>query len=163
MTTSAAPAPVTVPTLAELSTAQLSERMGKLAERHDVLKASVSEYETVKTDLNATVAEFQKRLGTTVHGTSAKKDAPRRAKKEGDSKFPSLKEIVLTILQKNPDGLDLNGIRIEVDAMIKRGEYSSNAKSLSAVISQAVNGLKQEELIKRDEESRKYSHAGKAA
>lgn len=165
-TATAAAATTAAPTLADLTTAQLSERMGKLAERHDTLKASVSEYETVKTDLNATVVEFQKRLGHIISVPAKAKgsSAPRapRAKKEGDSKYPSLKGIVQTVLSKNSDGLELKGIVSEVQGMINRKEYSSTAKSLSAVVSQAVNALKQEKVINRDDESKKYSLASAA-
>lgn len=154
-TTVTAPAPVS---LADLTTAQLSERMGKLAERHDALKASVAEFDTVKTDFSATVTEMQKRVGTTHAATKPKgeKRAPRQ-KKEGDSKFPSLKEVVQTVLGKHPDGLELKGIVSEVQGMINRKEYSSSAKSLSAVVSQAVNSLKQEQLINHDRDSKKYT------
>lgn len=156
-------APVAAPaasTLSDMTTAQLSERMSRLAERHDTLKASVSEYETVKTDLTSTMSEFQKRIGTAApvkKTSSSAPRAPRAPRQNGDQKYPSLKEVVLTVLGKNSNGLDLNGIRVEVQAMIDRKEYSSNAKSLSAVISQAVNALKQEELINHDKESKKYS------
>lgn len=165
----AAPA---VPTLADMTTAQLSERMSKLAERHDVLKASVSEYETVKADLKSVSEEFQNRLGLTpaapasapvakpkskAKSKPSTSKAPKAPKADGDKKFPSLKEVVLTVLGKNADGLDLNGIRVEVEAMIKRGEYHSNAQSLSAVISQAINALKQEGAISRDSDTKKYT------
>lgn len=169
-TAPAASDPVTsapaAPTLADLSTAQLSERMTKLAERHDALKASVTEYETVKTDLAATLGELQKRVGGFIAAPAKAKSstprAPRAAKKEGDPKYPSLKEVVQTVLSKNANGLDLGGIRAEVQAMIDRKEYASNAKSLSAVISQAVNSLKQEKVINHDRESKKYSIASAA-
>lgn len=178
MTTATAPvaAPASAPaapTLADMTTAQLSERMGKLAVRHDELKASVSEYETVKTDLRTVSDEFQKRLGLTpaapTPAPAAKPKAkakakasggtstPKAPKADGDKKYPSLKEVVLTVLGKNTDGLDLNGIRLEVEAMIKRGEYHSGAKSLSAVISQAINALKQEGAISRDSDTKKYT------
>lgn len=171
-TAPAASAPVTstpapaAPALSDLTTAQLSERMTKLAERHDALKASVTEYESVKTDLAATLGELQKRVGGAV-ASPVKKSATRapRARKEGtaDGKvYPSLKEVVQTVLSKNPNGLDLGGIRHEVQAMIDRKEYASNAKSLSAVISQAVNSLKQEKVINHDRESKKYSIASAA-
>jgi len=75
-------------------------------------------------------------------------DAPKRV---------SLKSIVQSILAKNPDGLDLGGIVAEVHGMTERKEYVSNAKSLSAVVSQAVTALKQENVIVHDRESKKYS------
>jgi len=163
----AAPVAAPAPTLADLTTAQLSEKLTKTAERHDVLKASVTEYETVKADLNAVLGELQKRLGTVVQTAPAKKSgsgAPRapRQKKEGDGKYPSLKEVVQTVLSKNPDGLDLGGIRTEVQAMIDRKEYTSHAKSLSAVISQAINALREEKAINRDDKTKKYSIAAAA-
>jgi hypothetical protein len=169
MTTVTVPAVVATPTpapaLSDLNTVQLSERMRKLAERHDVLKASVSEFELVRTDLSATLGEFQRRLGAVVQTAPVKKESTRspRTKKDGETGFPSLKEVVLGILQKHPDGLDLNGIRVEVDAMVKRNEYASNAKSLSAVVSQAVNNLKQENLINHDRENKKYTRTVVAA
>lgn len=75
-------------------------------------------------------------------------DAPKRV---------SLKSIVQTILAKSPDGLDLGGIVTEVHGMTERKEYVSNAKSLSAVVAQAVTALKQENVIVHDRESKKYS------
>lgn len=157
-----APAPA-APSISDMTTAQLSERMSKLAERHDALKTSVSEFETVKNDLKAVSEEFQKRLGLPAapEAPAEKKSkatrAPRQKKAEGDKKYPSLKEVVLTVLNKNPDGLELKGIVHEVQEMIKRKEYDSGAKSLSAVVSQAVNALKQENLINHDRESKKYT------
>lgn len=159
----AAPAADAVVAISDMTTAQLSERMGKLAERHDALKASVSEYETVKTELSVTLSEIQKRLGTATAAPAKAKSsgaprAPRAPKPpQGDQKYSSLKEVVLAVLEKNPDGLDLNGIRLEVQGMIDRKEYHSGAKSLSAVISQAVNALKQEEKINHDRDSKKYT------
>ncbi len=172
MTTAPASVPATdaAVTLADMTTAQLSERMGKLAVRYDELKASVSEYETVKTDLRVVSEEFQKRIGLTPAAPApapakpkakakvAKASAPKAPKTDGGKK-QSLKDVVLTVLGKNPDGLDLNGIRLEVEAMIKRGEYHSNAQSLSAVISQAINALKQEGAISRDSDTKKYTKA----
>lgn len=69
----------------------------------------------------------------------------------------SLKKIVKDILAKNSNGLDLGGIVAEVHGMVERKEYVSNAKSLSAVVSQAVTALKQEDAIVHDRESKKYS------
>ncbi len=174
MTTTTAPAPVSAPATAndgtvtvkleDLSTAQLSERMTKLAERHDTLKASVAEFESVRIDFAATLSELQKRMGAVVpSGTKKEGTRQPRAKKDGDGKFPSLKEIVLSVLGKNPNGLELKGIVAEVQGMIDRKEYASTAKSLSAVVSQAVNALKQENLINHDRDSKKYSRAQSAA
>lgn len=172
-TTTAAPAPAPMVAndgapatvkLEDLSTAQLSERMSKLADRHDTLKASVTEFETVKADLASTLSEFQKRMGTFVQPAPAKSASRQpRPKKEGEGKFPSLKEIVLGVLNKNPEGLELKGIVGEVQGMINRKEYASTAKSLSAVVSQAVNALKQEDLITHDRDSKKYVKAQSAA
>lgn len=81
-------------------------------------------------------------------GTVLETDAPKRV---------SLKSIVQTILAKSPDGLDLGGIVTEVHGMTERKEYVSNAKSLSAVVAQAVTALKQENVIVHDRESKKYS------
>lgn len=165
---SAPAAPAAQPTLDSLTTAQLSDRMTKLAERHDVLKASVAEFAAVNADLKATSNEFQKRFGITtvaipasakVKASKPKSSTPKAPNAPKSDKFPSLKEVVLTVLEKNTEGLDLNGIRVEVDAMIKRGEYASNAKSLSAVISQAINALKQEGAISRNDETKKYTKA----
>lgn len=156
------------PTLADMTTAQLSERMTKLAERHDVLKASVAEFSTVNADLKTTSDEFQKRFGIATPAAPISKpkgsSAPRapRTKKDGDSKYPSLKEVVQTVLSKNADGLELRGIVAEVQGMITRKEYASGAKSLSAVVSQAVNALKQESLIKHDRDTKKYSNVAAA-
>jgi hypothetical protein len=160
MTTSTIAPVVAATTLADLTTQQVSERMSALASKHDSLKAAVAEYDSVKVELNATLTEFQKRLGVTMPATSkvAKEGAPRapRAKKEGEGKYPSLKEIVVGIVNKNTEGLELKGIVSKVQAMIDAKEYDSNAKSLSAVVSQAVNALKQENLITHDRESKKY-------
>jgi hypothetical protein len=170
-TTATVAAPVaatpTAPTLQDLTTQQVSERMSALAAKHDSLKAAVTEYETVKVELNATLTEFQKRLGVTmpVAAKAAKEGTPRapRAKKEGEGKYPSLKEVVVGILNKNAAGLELKGIVAQVQAMIDAKEYDSNARSLSAVVSQAVNALKQENLISHDRESKKYSPKTAAA
>jgi hypothetical protein len=89
-----------------------------------------------------------------VDGTQPAADAPKRV---------SLKGIVQSILAKNPNGLDLGDIVTEVDGMVKRNEYSSNAKSLSAVVAQAVTALKQENVIVHDRESKKYSLPSVAA
>lgn len=86
--------------------------------------------------------------GTTPPEGAVAVDAPKRV---------SLKSIVQSILAKNPDGLDLGGIVAEVHGMTERKEYVSNAKSLSAVVSQAVTALKQENVIVHDRESKKYS------
>jgi hypothetical protein len=160
-TTAPVVAAVATTTLADMTTQQVSERMSALASKHDSLKAAVAEYDSVKVELNATLTEFQKRLGVTMPATAkaAKEGAPRapRAKKEGEGKYPSLKEVVVGILNKNTEGLELKGIVAKVQAMIDAKEYDSNAKSLSAVVSQAVNALKQENLISHDRESKKYS------
>lgn len=169
MTTATVPAPVVVAPvpvvmLVDLPTAQLSELLNKLAERHDVLKESVTEFNSVKTELAATLTEFQKRLGNSVQAPSPKqKDGEKRPRAKKDSNAKSLKELVLLVLEKNPAGLELKGIVAEVQGMINRNEYTSNAKSLSAVVSQAVNALKQEEFIKHDRDTKIYFHAGKAA
>jgi hypothetical protein len=163
-----ATAPVAAePTVVDMTTAQLSDRMSKLSERYDALKASVSEFETVKTDLAGTLAEIQKRIGAVAPAAApaakpkakakSKSSTPRQPKADGDKKYPSLKEVVLTVLGKNPDGLELKGIVHEVQEMIKRNEYASGAKSLSAVVSQAVNALKAENLINHDRDSKKYT------
>lgn len=161
--TAVAPNP-TVVVLADLSMEDLSGRMGSLAVRHDALKSSVTEFETVKTDLSATMAEIQKRLGGAVAAPAkAKGTRAPRAKKEGDGKFPSLKEVVQIVLRKSPDGLELKAIVVEVQGMIDRGEYASGAKSLSAVVSQAVNALKGENLINHNRDKKTYTAAASAA
>lgn len=158
----AAATPAAAPTLQELSTQQVSERLSTLSERYDSLKSAVTEYDSVKVELAATLTEFQKRLGVVSSATPTKTKegtTPRapRAKKDGQGNYPSLKEVVVGILNKNADGLELKGIVAQVQAMIDAKEYDSNAKSLSAVVSQAVNALKQENLINHDRESKKYS------
>jgi hypothetical protein len=157
--TASTPAVAPEVNLADMTAAQLSERMSKLAERHDTLKASVSEFESVSKDLQAAVGEFNKRFGILPPTVKKGNGAPRapRQRKDGDKAYPSLKEVVLGVLGANPDGLELKGIVGKVQEMIDRKEYASNAKSLSAVVAQAVNALKQEKLIEHDRESKRYS------
>lgn len=149
------------PSLQSMTTQQVSERLSTLSAKHDSLKSAVAEYETVKVELSETLTEFQKRIGVSMPTATAKpkESAPRapRAKKEGEGNYPSLKEVVKGIVNKNTDGLDLKGIVAKVREMIEAKEYDSNAKSLSAVVSQAVNALKQENQISHDRESKKYS------
>jgi hypothetical protein len=102
------------------------------------------------------VAAAQEQGATAAAPKTKAKRAPRVAK-EGEVKLPSLKEVVQKILVNGP--LEIAGIRKEVEAMIARGEYASNATSLSAVVSQAVNALKGEELVIHDRESKQYSLA----
>jgi hypothetical protein len=129
-------------------------------------------FESLNTDpdsvKNAAKADLLRRLDG--KAVAPKKDvsdgeSKRGRKKDvGDGKtYPSLKEVVRGVLARNPDGLELNGIVTEVKGMISRGEYASNAQSISAVVSQAVNSLKQEQLINHDKESKKYSLATAAA
>ena len=92
-----------------------------------------------------------------VTAAKPKRTGGGRKKQDGESKYPSLKEIVQTILAKHPDGLELKAIAGEVNEMIKRGEYASNAKSIPAVVAQAVTALKQENLLNHDKENKKYS------
>jgi hypothetical protein len=125
-----------------------------------------AEFDALEVTRNSLKTEIVKRLGgevPVVAEPKVKKPKVGRKKKEGDKSFPSLKEVVQTILGKNPEGLDLKAIANEVDAMIKRGEYASNAKSLPAVVAQALNALKQEDLLNHDKESKKYSLVTKAA
>ncbi len=138
--------------------------MSNLGKRFDELKAAVTEFDGVKTDLNATVQEFQKRT-VGVQRAPKPKSGEKRSRKKGANgeKFPSLKEAVLQVLEKNPDGLALGGIVTEIQGMIDRKEYASGAKSLSAVVSQAVNALKVEELINHDKDSKKYTKKQAAA
>src|SRR5262249_35851223 len=81
-------------TLADMTSGWSGEHMGRLADRHETLKKSVTEYEKVKSDLQSTVAEFNKRLGVAVSAPAkAKSSTPRapRQKKDGDKSYPSLK------------------------------------------------------------------------
>ncbi len=63
------------------------------------------------------------------------------------SRQPPLKEVVQNILGQNPEGMELRDIVREVTRMKEAGEYNTNAKSITAVVSQAINQLKQDNLI----------------
>jgi hypothetical protein len=68
-----------------------------------------------------------------------------------------LRVVVQNILAKNPEGLELKNIVAEVHDMIQRGEYSSHAKNLTAVVYQAVNSLREEKLVHQNKESKRYT------
>jgi hypothetical protein len=140
----------------------------------------VAQRSKLQADLVAVNGELAKELGV-VGGTVAtatatapapkkngtgKKRGRKKAQKTEDGKsYPSLKQVVQTILGKHPDGLKLQDIVLEVNKMKDRGEYASEAKSMSAVVSQAVTSLKQEKVLSHDRENRIYklANAGSAA
>ncbi len=132
--------------------------------------ALVEKFDKLSQELDSVRAELAKEFGFGVAPTVApvavpesteKKTAPKkragRKKGDGEQNFPSLKSVVQSILAKHPEGLEVKQIVHEVDGMIKRKEYHSGAKSLSAVVSQAVNALKQEDVLNHDRENKKYS------
>lgn len=124
----------------------------------------------LETETNSVKAELRAALDSV---NAKPKTAPKKAatpRKKADKpatdsptekapKRASLKDHILAILDKSPEGMPLQGLVTEIHDMVKRNEYATNAKSLTAVVSQAVNGLKQEEKIKHDRESKKYSRA----
>lgn len=146
---------------------ELAQKLVKLESETNAAKATHAKLES---ETNAAKAELVSLLeNAKVDNNVVVKRAPRK-KAPVDStapptvatdatKRPSLKEIVQTILGKSSEGLDLKGIVAAVHDMVQRKEYVSNAKSLSAVVSQAVNSLKGENKIQHDRESKKYSLA----
>lgn len=60
---------------------------------------------------------------------------------------PSLKQVVQTIVAKHPNGVELREIVNEVTGMVERKEYVTKAKSITAVVSQAINQLTQDNAI----------------
>jgi len=60
---------------------------------------------------------------------------------------PSLKQVVQNIVAKHPDGVELREIVNEVTGMVERKEYVTKAKSITAVVSQAINQLTQDNAI----------------
>lgn len=142
----------------------VSELDGKWAK---VVKLG-TEYEAAKADFvsalngstavkpKAAVKRSPKKKTTQLAPASADGTTPPEAVADAPKRV-SLKSIVQAILAKSPDGLDLGGIVTEVHGMTERKEYVSNAKSLSAVVAQAVTALKQENVIVHDRESKKYS------
>lgn len=140
----------------------------------------VAQRSKLQNELVAVNGELAKELG--INGTVAtatptatapapkknggKKRGRKKAQKTDDGKsYPSLKQVVQTILGKHPDGLKLQDIVTEVMKMIERKEYASEAKSMSAVVSQAVTSLKAEKVLSHDRENRIYklANAGSAA
>jgi hypothetical protein len=140
--------------LSSMSLVELATEMDKLTESQNQVKAEVLKRFGIEVPESTVVVKPK------VQG-----EKRGRKKQEGGTttKFPSLKEIVQTILAKHPEGLELKGIALEVEAMRQRGEYASNAKSIPAVVAQAVTALKQESLLNHDKESKKYSIMPKVA
>jgi len=129
------------------------------------LKMKWEKLEKLEAEINLVKAEIVAALnGALVKAKPVAKRGPKKKTQSADgtvesaeAKRPSLKGVVQAILAKNPDGLELGGIVAEVHGMKERNEYNTNAKSLSAVVSQAVTALKQENVIVHDRESKKYS------
>lgn len=125
--------------------------------------------EGMKADANGVQAaikqELHKRLGDETTATAPakqKSNGQRRGrKKDANAKYSSLKNLILDILSAN--SFDLGGVVIEVKKRIDAGEYSSSAQSLPAVVSQAINSLKQENQVEQDSTSKKYSKVTVAA
>ena len=123
------------------------DRLAELAEKLSDQMASVEE-------TKAEMLEILTGKATSVVVRAAPKKmarkptAPRVATDDqpnGDRQ-PSLKEIVLGILEK--DGpVELKKIVVVVQAMIKAGEYKSKATKLTPVVSQALFQLKSEKLV----------------
>lgn len=87
-------------------------------------------------------------------GVEEKVRKPRKTSENGEK---SLKEVVKDILNKDKGrGLELKEIVAEVNRMIEVGTYTSKAKKIAAIVSQAVVQLKKDNSIKRDSESKKY-------
>lgn len=72
------------------------------------------------------------------------------------SEKPSLKKVVTELLSKSKEGMQLKEIATEVDKLIKEGKYASSAKNVTAIVSQALNQLKAEAQIVRNDTSKKY-------
>ncbi len=128
---------------------------GNLCELHEALN---TDSERVQREVRALVL---KRLDVAPVKRERKAATPKEgeapAVASSDPKPPSLKEVVRNILVKNPNGLELNQIVTEVKTLIENKEYESKAKSLSAVVSQAVHALRQENVVNHDRENKKYS------
>jgi hypothetical protein len=135
---------------------ELAQKLVKLEAETTFVKAEL--VAALSANAKAKAVAAPKKAATRKKAAKPAADATN-APQEDKPKRVSLKDVVQTILGKSSEGLDLGGIVAEVHEMVKRGEYATNAKSLSAVVSQAVNQLKQEVKIKHDRESKKYSLA----
>ena len=60
---------------------------------------------------------------------------------------PALKQVVQDIVAKHPEGIEARAITDVVIGMIERKEYISNASSVTAVVSQAINQLQTDKAI----------------
>lgn len=145
---------------------EVSDLRTKLAAKEEEHKTVLEDYKKEGVAVGLTFPESSK---PTVKGAKrgprpgtkrVKKDAPAAGDGTAVPKKPSLKEVVLDILKVNPDGLILKQLVEEVDKLIAEGKYETTATKRSAVVSQAVNKLKEENLIQRNTENHRWSLAG---
>lgn len=105
-----------------------------------------------------TVSEQRKQKTKTVAKKVAKSAKGKKRRATGEEQ-PALKQILLDILAKHPNGTNLNAI---IDEVQKTG-YKSNAKSLSQNISTNLYLLRvNSKKVNHDKETRLYSLAKSA-
>lgn len=135
--------------------------MGTIMSRTSEL---VQRVEKLESDLVTAKAELAKELGldgvqqvVAVAPKQRKKRVPRKDGENSDKKNgPSLKDVVLGIIAKNPNGIGVKAIMAEVVEMKKSGKYHTKADNVSGVVSQAVASLKAEDAVIHDRENRTY-------
>lgn len=89
----------------------------------------------------------------------AKKAEPKASKPRGTRTQPSLKSLILDVLTKKKDGLELSEI---VEEVLKTG-YTSSAKNFSIVVYQNLYQLSQKDTVGHNKDDHKYSLKAKAA
>jgi len=122
----------------------------------DVAQSHVEMLANMRASVGAVAEEMPKASANGVK--RGRKPGRKPAEKpEKDSKQPGgLEKIILGILAKNKSGLEVSQITDHVQDMIDKGAYTSKAKNLATVVSQAVHKLKKKKLISKNDGSKRY-------
>jgi hypothetical protein len=75
----------------------------------------------------------------------------------------SLKEVVQDILGQSKDGLEMKEVVSQVKELINKGEYTSKAENVSAVVAQALFHLQKDGVVRRNKETKRYLQANAVA
>lgn len=126
--------------------AELAETLCEQEAAVEATKAKMLSLLTIGHPLQSSAPKASKKP-TTPRKTTAPKATSNDAGEDepASDRQPSLKEVVLSILEKGP--ADLRGVVEEVNKLRAAGEYKSKAKKMTPVVSQALFQLKQEALV----------------
>lgn len=134
---------------------ELFQELTKVEARRDELRNELGGllgFSVSASPTAVSVASAKAKPGPVQKAPKASKVANQRIVKvkgdDGSEKIQSsLKQLVQEIVAKHPDGVELREITTEVTGMVERKEYVTKAKSITAVVSQAINQLQNDKAI----------------